>query len=96
MDTLTPSSPGEILAEEFLDPLHISQYSLAKAMGVPQTRISEIVRGKRSISAETALRLAHVLGTTPEFWLNLQTDYDLRRARALLGDKTEQLPILVA
>jgi addiction module HigA family antidote len=79
--------PGEVLLEEFLLPLNISQYNLAKAIGVPQTRIAEIVQGKRRITPDTALRLAVAFGTTARFWLNLQDDYDLEDAREILGDK---------
>ena len=73
-------TPGEILSEEFLKPMDISQSALAEQMGVPRMRISEIVRGKRAITAETAILLARVLGTTPQFWMNLQTTHDLARA----------------
>ena len=72
--------PGEILLEEFLTPLALSQYRLAMDIHVPARRINEIVLGKRSISADTALRLAKYFGNTPEFWMNLQRDYDLRSA----------------
>lgn len=71
------STPGEILKEEFLEPLSISNYRLAKTIGVSETAIGEIVRGRRSISTAMAYRLAAALGTTPEFWMNLQRDYDL-------------------
>ena len=69
--------PGEVLAEEFLEPLEVSAYRLAKDIGVPGTRISEILHGRRSISADTALRLGKYFGTTAKFWLGLQEDYDL-------------------
>ncbi len=72
-----PIHPGEILLEEFLGPLHISQYRLAQAIGVPPRRINEIVHGKRAISPDTALRLSRALGTSDRFWMNLQTRYDL-------------------
>lgn len=78
---LDPIHPGEILLEEFLKPLHISINRLAREIGVPPGRISTIVNGKRAITADTALRLAAFFGTTPELWLNLQADYDLRIAR---------------
>lgn len=71
------STPGEILKEEFLDPLHITNYRLAKTIGVSETSIGEIVRGKRRISVPMAARLAKAFSMTPEFWINLQTDYDL-------------------
>jgi addiction module HigA family antidote len=73
-------TPGEILIDEFLKPMDISQSALAEQMGVPRMRISEIVRGKRAITAETAILLGRVLGTTPQFWMNLQTTHDLARA----------------
>ena len=72
--------PGEVLQEEFMTPLELSQNRLARAMRVPPRRINEIVHGERSISADTALRLARVLGTTPQFWLGLQADHDLEQA----------------
>ncbi len=81
MTAAAPIHPGEHLAE-ILDELGISQYRLAKAIGVSPIRISEIVRQRRSITADTALRLGQALGMTPEFWLNLQKMYDLERARA--------------
>ena len=73
--------PGEILQEEFLQPLEISQYRLAKAIDVPQTRIGEIIAGRRSITADTALRLAKFFGTSENFWMNLQASYDAALAR---------------
>ncbi|ABA22851.1 Plasmid maintenance system antidote protein [Trichormus variabilis ATCC 29413] len=72
--------PGEILKLDFLEPLNITAYRLSKDIGVTQTRISEILSGKRSITADTALRLSHYFGNTAQFWLNLQTQYDLRQA----------------
>jgi addiction module HigA family antidote len=72
-------TPGEMLAEEFLKPLAISQYRLAKDIGVPPRRINEIVHGTRAITADTAFRLSQYFGNSPQFWLNLQTDYELRR-----------------
>jgi len=78
--------PGEILLEEFLTPLEITQYKLAKAISVPQGRIGEIVAGRRNLSADTALRLAKFFGTTDAFWLNLQTDYDAAIAREQIAD----------
>jgi len=73
-------TPGEILDEEFLAPLGLSQYRLAKEIHVPPRRINEIVKGKRAITADTALRLGRFFGNTPQFWINLQTDYDLECA----------------
>ena len=81
MTTAAPIHPGEHLAE-FLDELNITQYRLAKTIGVPQVRISDIVHCRRSITADSALRIGKALGTTPEFWLNLQRMYDLETARA--------------
>lgn len=78
---LDPIHPGEILKEEFLDPLEVSQYRLALSIKVPPRRINEIVLCKRGISTDTALRLARFFGTSPEFWVNLQSHYDLERAR---------------
>ncbi len=80
-DKLPPIHPGEILLEEFLVPLAMSQYRLAKDLAVPPRRVNEIVHGLRGISADTALRLARYFGTTAEFWMNLQSRYDLERAR---------------
>ena len=74
---LEPIHPGEILSEEFLGPLGVSQYRLAKAVGVSARRINEIVHGRRSITADTALRLARFFGTSEMFWMNLQASYDL-------------------
>jgi addiction module HigA family antidote len=78
---LDPIHPGEILLEDFLKPMEISINKLAREIDVPPGRISTIVNGKRSITADTALRLAAYFGSSPELWLNLQTDYDLRLAR---------------
>lgn len=85
-----PIHPGEILHEEFLAPLSISQYRLAKGLHVPPRRINEIVRGTRSISADTAIRLSRFFGTSDRFWLNLQSRYDLEVARDKLGNRLEQ------
>src|SRR5215470_16134122 len=82
---ITPVHPGEILQDEFLSPLRISQYRLAKETSVPPRRINEIVRGSRSISADTALRLARYFGTSERFWLNLQARYDLEVEKDRLG-----------
>jgi len=78
--------PGEILNEDFLKPLGISQYALAKAIGVPPRRINEIVQGKRGISADTALRLAAFFGTDAQSWINLQSHYDEEQAKETLAD----------
>ena len=87
---LSPVHPGEILAEEFLSPLGLSQYRLARNISVPPRRINEIVHGKRSISADTALRLARYFGTTERFWLNLQAHFDLEVEKDRLGDRLER------
>jgi len=87
---LTPIHPGEILLEEFLEPMGISQYRIAKDVGVPARRINEIVHGNRAISADTALRLAKYFGTSERFWLNLQTRYDLEVEKDRLGDRLER------
>jgi antitoxin HigA-1 len=85
-----PIHPGEILKMEFLDELGLSAYALAKALHVPTNRMTGIVNGERSITAETALRLARFFGTTPEFWLNLQTHYDLTIAARREAKKIER------
>ncbi len=85
-----PIHPGEILLEEYLKPLGISQYRLAKETSVPPRRINEIVHGKRSITADTALRLARYFGTSERFWLNLQTHYDLEVEKDRLADRLEE------
>ena len=84
---MAPIHPGEVLLEEFLTPLGVSQYRLAKDISVPPRRISEIVRGRRSITADTALRLARFFRTTERFWLNLQVRYDLEVEKDRLGDR---------
>jgi addiction module HigA family antidote len=79
-------SPGEILAEEFLEPMHLSHRELARRMGVSSMRVNEIIRGKRAITADSALRLAKVFDTTPRFWMNLQINYDLGLAVIAQGE----------
>jgi addiction module HigA family antidote len=86
---LPPIHPGEILMGEFLEPMGISQYRLAKDISVPPRRINEIVHGKRSITADTALRLGRFFGISPQFWLNLQTRYDLEMTEDLLEDRLD-------
>ena len=81
MKTLPNIHPGEVLMEEFLKPLNISAYKLAKDVGIPQTRISEIIKKNRSITADTALRLSLYFGTSAKFWLGLQDDFDLEEAQ---------------
>ncbi len=85
-----PLHPGEVLLEEFLKPMSLSQHQLALSMRVAPQKINEIVHGRRGITAETALRLAAVLGTTPDFWMGLQNDYDLETARDALGSRLKQ------
>ena len=87
--TLAPVHPGEILLEEFLGPMGISQYRLAKDISVSPRRINEIVHGKRAVTADTALRLSRYFGTSDKFWLNLQTGYDLDVERDRLGNRLE-------
>jgi addiction module HigA family antidote len=87
---LPPVHPGEILLEEYLIPMGISQYRLAKEISVPARRINEIVHGKRSISADTALRLARFFRTTELFWVNLQTRYDMEIEKDRLSDRLER------
>jgi addiction module HigA family antidote len=84
-----PTHPGEVLREDFLKPLGLSQYALAKALGVPEIRVSEIVNGKRAITPDTALRLARYFGTSAELWLGMQTTYDLESARDRIGGEIE-------
>jgi len=85
-------TPGEYLAEEFLEPLGLSANALALALRVPATRIQAIVKGERGITAETALRLAQYFGTTPEFWMNLQANYELDKVRR---EKLQQIKVEV-
>ncbi len=87
---LAPIHPGEVLLEEFLTPLGISQYRVAKDISVPPRRINEMVHRTRGVSADTALRLARYFGTSERFWLNLQAQYDLDVERDRLGDRLEQ------
>lgn len=87
---LPPVHPGEILREDFLLPLNITRYRLAKSIGVPQRRIDEICAGSRSITVDTAMRLALFFGTDAQSWLNLQTHYDLECAESDLSDKIRQ------
>lgn len=87
---LAPVHPGEVLREEFLSPMGISQYRLAKDIGVPPRRINEIVHGSRAVSADTALRLARYFGTSERFWLNLQAQHDLDVEYDRIGDRIER------
>ncbi len=81
MEKLSNIHPGEILLEEFLKPMNISAYRLSKDIGIPQTRTSEIIKGNRSITADTALRLSYYFGNSAKFWLGLQNDYDLEEEK---------------
>jgi addiction module HigA family antidote len=81
MERLSNIHPGEILLEEFLKPLSISAYRLSKDLGIPQTRTSEIIKGNRSITADTAIRLSYYFGNSAKFWLGLQNDYDLEEEK---------------
>jgi addiction module HigA family antidote len=87
---IPPIHPGEILIEEYLKPMGISQYRLAKDINVDPRRINEIIHGQRSITADTALRLARYFGTSERFWLNLQSRYDLELQKMELGDRLEK------
>jgi addiction module HigA family antidote len=89
MADFAPTHPGEVLLEDFLKPLDLTQYAVAKAIGVPQIRISEIVRGERAITPDSALRLARYFGTSAEFWLGMQATYDLEKARDSVGAEIE-------
>jgi antitoxin HigA-1 len=86
---LPPIHPGEVLMAEFLEPLRISQYRLAKDISVPPRRINEVVHGTRSITADTALRLSRYFGTSERFWLNLQSRYDLEVEKDRLGERLD-------
>ena len=85
-----PIHPGEVLLEEFIKPLRISQYRLAKDVSVHARRINQIVHGKRSVTADTALRLSRYFGTSERFWLNIQSGYDLEVEKDRLGDRLEK------
>jgi addiction module HigA family antidote len=89
-DKMPPIHPGEVLLEEYLRPMGISQYRLAKSISVPARRINEIVLGKRGISADTALRLSRFFGTSERFWMNLQTRYDLEVEKDRLGSRLDE------
>jgi addiction module HigA family antidote len=89
-DRLPPVHPGEVLLEDFMKPLELSQYRVAKDIGVSAMRISQIVNGKRAVTADTAMRLARYFGTSPDVWLRLQARYDLEVAQIDHGDRIEQ------
>ncbi|MGB7248304.1 MAG: HigA family addiction module antitoxin [Phormidesmis sp.] len=94
-DLLPNIHPGEILRAEFIEPLNITPYRLSKDIGVAQTRISEILAEKRSITADTALRLSRYFGNSAQFWMNLQTQYDLRQAQQENRDLYSQIPAIL-
>ena len=96
MDTLNNIHPGEILLEEFLIPMQISQNKLANAIGVPPRRINEIVLGKRTITADTALRLAKAFGNSVQFWMGLQDEYEVRKARLAIADQLEKVELVAS
>lgn len=89
-DLLDPISPGEILREDFMEPLQLSSNQLSRELSVPPNRITEILNGKRGITADTALRLERYFGVEAQFWLNLQSEYDLRRMRRKIGEDIEK------
>lgn len=86
--------PGEILLEEFLKPMQISAYRLSKDVGIPQTRTSQIIKGKRRITADTALRFSKYFGTSVKFWLGLQNDYDIEEELKILNSELEKIPAI--
>lgn len=90
-ETIMPIHPGEILKEDFLLPMNLTAYKLAKETFIDQTRISEIIRGKRSISIDTALRFSKFFGTSPEFWINIQTQYDMENKKEELIYELSQI-----
>jgi len=90
-ERIAPIHPGEVLLEDFLNPMEITAYRLAKQTMIDQTRVSEIIRGKRSISVDTALRLSKFFGTTPEFWINIQTQFDLENKKEELADDLSRI-----
>ncbi len=92
MEKLPNIHPGEVLLEEFLIPMEISQYRLAKDLNIPQTRISEIIRKKRRVTADTALRLSKYFGTSAKFWLGLQDDYDLEAFNEKIAEELSEIP----
>lgn len=94
MEALNNIHPGEVLMEEFLEPMGISAYRLAKETGIPQTRISEIIKGRRRVTADTALRFSKYFGTTPKFWLGLQDDYDIEEGQHLISEELNEIKTL--
>lgn len=96
MERLRNIHPGEVLKEEFLDPMGISAYRLAKDTGIPQTRISEIIKGRRRITADTALRFAKYFGVSARFWLGLQDDYDIEVEESAIQKELDSIPTVSA
>jgi len=96
MDKIPNVTPGEILFEGFLSPMQISAYRLAKDTNMPATRISEIIKGRRKLTADTALRLSQYFGNSADFWLGIQDEYDLRKARERLKVELESIPRAIA
>ena len=94
MEKLPNLHPGEVLLEEFLIPMGISQYKLAKDLKIPQTRVSEIVKRKRRITADTALRLSKYFGTSAKFWLGLQDDFDIEETANILAKDLTEIPVM--
>ena len=94
MTKLPNIHPGEILLEEFLKPMELSAYKLSKDLGIPQTRTSQIIKGKRRITADTALRLSKYFGTSVKFWLGLQNDFDIEEEMKTLGVTLDKIPVL--
>ena len=92
MKRLKNIHPGEVLLEEFLVPYEISAYRLSKDIGIPQTRVSEILKGRRRITADTALRLSAYFQNSPKFWIGLQSDFDLEEERKLLSQQLKKIP----
>lgn len=96
MERLPNIHPGEVLKEEFLDPMGITAYRLAKDTGIPQTRISEIIKGRRRVTADTALRLAKYFGVSARFWLGLQDDFDIEKEEIAIHTELESIPTISA
>ena len=96
MERIPLITPGEILSEEFLNPMNITAYRLAKDTNVPPTRISQIIKGNRKITADTALRFSKYFGNSPDFWLGIQDEYDLRRERIKIVNELEKIPHIKA
>lgn len=96
MTKLPNVHPGEVLMEEFLRPLGITQYQLAKDLNIPQTRVSEIIKGRRAVTADTALRLSKYFGSSAKFWLGLQADFDLEESFNKLAGDLESIPAAIS